>query len=175
MTPAFEKSFKTVIGHEGGFTRDPVDPGNWTGGSRNRGELRGTKFGISAKSFPDLDIVNITLSEAKSIYFERYWKRLRCDDLPEALAHTVFDAGVNAGVGRSKRWLQHAAGTHVDGKIGPATMRAVKRAARDPERFLIDFNAERLYHYMTLDEIDDRYGRGWARRSLEVFADALAG
>lgn len=27
----FEKAFDLVIGAEGGFTKDPVDNGNWTG------------------------------------------------------------------------------------------------------------------------------------------------
>ncbi len=173
MTEAFLQSFETVIGHEGGFTDDPKDVGNWTGGRRGSGINKGTKYGISAKAFPHLDIVNLTLEDAKRIYWEKYWLACACDLLPVPLAHSVFDTAVNQGVGRSKRFLQHAAGTYVDGKIGPATRRAINRAALDPTRFLVDFTAERLFHYMTLDELDDRFGRGWARRSLEVLLDGL--
>ena len=28
----FDKAFKLLIGHEGGFTDNRSDPGNWTGG-----------------------------------------------------------------------------------------------------------------------------------------------
>ena len=35
-------------GHEGGLSLDPNDRGNWTGGKKGSGELRGTKYGIAA-------------------------------------------------------------------------------------------------------------------------------
>jgi len=41
----FDLAFDRVIGHEGGYTDDPRDRGNWTGGATGRGELKGTKYG----------------------------------------------------------------------------------------------------------------------------------
>ena len=52
----FDKAFDIIVGVEGGFSLDPNDPGNWTGGKRGVGELKGTRWGISAKSYPHLDI-----------------------------------------------------------------------------------------------------------------------
>lgn len=40
-TVDFDTAFHTLLGHEGGFTEDPRDPGNWTGGRVGAGELRG--------------------------------------------------------------------------------------------------------------------------------------
>ena len=44
----FDKVFNRVIGHEGGFQNMHHDRGNWTGGKVGEGELKGTKFGLSA-------------------------------------------------------------------------------------------------------------------------------
>ena len=61
----FDKAFDRLIGHEGGFTNDSRDAGNWTGGKVGVGKLVGTKFGLSAATYPTLDIKNITIVEAK--------------------------------------------------------------------------------------------------------------
>ena len=55
----FDKAFDRLIGHEGEFTNDPKDRGNWTTGVIGRGQLKGTKFGISAMTYPHLDIINL--------------------------------------------------------------------------------------------------------------------
>lgn len=135
MNKIYEEAFKTTIGHEGGFTKDPFDNGNWTGGFRNKGELRGTKFGISAGAYPELDIENLTLEQAKQIYYLDYWKRLKCDSFNANIATELFDTGVNAGVGMTAKLFQKALNytnrntkdypdIKVDGGIGPVTISA---------------------------------------------------
>jgi len=57
----FEESFKVLIGHEGGYSDDRNDPGNWTGGKVGVGELLGTKYGVAANSYPMEDIQGLTL------------------------------------------------------------------------------------------------------------------
>jgi len=64
----FDRMFDLVACHEGGFTDNAADPGNWTGGAIGAGLCRGTKFGISAAAYPELDIAGITLDAAKEIY-----------------------------------------------------------------------------------------------------------
>ncbi len=66
-TMTFDSACVRRIGHEGKFTDNPKDDGNWTGGKQGRGELKGTKYGIAAKSYPHLDIKNLTLDEATAI------------------------------------------------------------------------------------------------------------
>ena len=58
----FERCFAFTLGAEGGYSNNPADPGNWTGGAVGNGELRGTNFGISASAYPQLDIANLTQS-----------------------------------------------------------------------------------------------------------------
>ena len=116
----FDRMFDIVVGHEGGFTANPADRGNWTGGVIGAGTCRGTRFGISAAAYPDLDIANLSLDAAKALYQRDYWQRIAGDRLPAALALLVFDAAINNGTGRAVRWLQQVAQVPQDGVIGRA-------------------------------------------------------
>ena len=68
---------------------------------------------------------DLTVEDVAPIYRKNYWDRMKCDDLPTGLDLCVFDFGVNAGTGRSAKYLQRMIGTTVDGGIGPNTLRAV--------------------------------------------------
>jgi lysozyme family protein len=125
LTPAsFPRAFAVIVGEEGGYSATPWDPGNWTGGAIRQGQLRGTKYGISAAAFPLLDIQGLTLADARAIYLMRVWRPLALDDLPSDVALLVFDAAVHSGNSTSVRWLQRAVGAATDGLIGPATIAA---------------------------------------------------
>ena len=93
----FDNAFRAVVGVEGGYTANPLDPGNWTGGKCQIGRCNGTKYGISAASYPSLSIADLTLSDAQVIYRRDYWDKTAGDELPPALALLVFDAAVNSG------------------------------------------------------------------------------
>ena len=159
--PMFERAFRVVVGEEGGFTQDPAEPGNWTGGATGRGECRGTRWGISAAAYPALDIAGLALADAHAIYRRDYWDRVCGDALPPGLALLVFDAAVNNGVGRAVRWLQAAAGVAQDGAPGALTLAAVR--ARAPLALCAEVQAQRLVFMAGLPGWG-RYGLGWARR-----------
>lgn len=146
---AFERAFEIVVGHEGGYVNDPRDPG---------GE---TKYGISKRAHPDVDIRNLTRAQAQSIYRQRYWLPMHADAMPEAVAIQVFDAAVNHGLRAATRMMQRALRVADDGAIGPATLNAL--IAADDARFVARFAAERLTYYTDLAGWDV-YGRGWTRR-----------
>lgn len=132
MTPAFARAFAAVVGVEGGFTKDPGDPGNWTGGAIGAGELRGTKWGISAAAYPTLDIAALTISAAAALYRPRYWDVIAGDALPVPIGLIAFDCAVNQGPGIAARILQQALGVVADGVVGPVTVAAAARFARGP-------------------------------------------
>ena len=75
----FDQAFDRLNGHEGAFSDDPKDPGNWTGGRVNVGELKGTKYGIAANTYGDLDIKSLTLDDAKKIYYRDWWLKAGAD------------------------------------------------------------------------------------------------
>ena len=81
-TVTFEKAFERVIGHEAGYTTGRGDPG---------GE---TKYGISKRQYPHLDIKNLTLEQAKQIYKRDYWDKIP-KELPPYIKFQVFDFAVN--------------------------------------------------------------------------------
>ena len=133
----FEQAVELVLSHEGGFQNHPEDRGNWTSGQVGVGELRGTKWGISAMAYPHLDIANLTRTRAIEIYRRDFWRRPGCDKLPAQLRYPYFDVAVNSGPGTAARLLQQAAGVTADGVLGPATLAAV--ATRDPRELTEDF------------------------------------
>ncbi len=153
----FDAAFDKLISHEGGYVNDPRDPG---------GE---TRFGISKRAYPDTDIANLTLEQAKAIYKRDYWDRALCDQLPPGVAFQVFDTAVNSGIGQSIRFLQRAVGVADDGKVGPLTIRAVK--ALDPEAVASRFNGQRL-DFMTRLSTFDVFGKGWVRRVAKNLMEA---
>lgn len=157
----FDQAFEELIGHEGGFKKQSSDRMDWTGGQVGKGVLKGTKFGLSAGTYPDLDIENLTVEQAKVIYRRDWWDKFIGDDLDYEVAFQVFDADVNHGAGNGTRMVQRALGVVDDGHIGPITMAAWKRMER--LEFCLRFLSERLV-FMTKVSTWDENGRGWARR-----------
>jgi len=158
---SFYNAFRRVIGHEGAYQNIPNDRGNWTGGKKGRGINKGTKYGISAMSYPNLDIKNLTLDEAKAIYKQDYWDKLGLDKLPTCLHFYMFDAAVNSGIGNAARFLQRAVKVVDDGRIGKITLKAVH--ATGESQLVLAYNGHRL-KFMTHISVWRTYGKGWARR-----------
>ncbi|TDH58248.1 hypothetical protein E2C06_33585 [Dankookia rubra] len=171
----FPDAFAAVVGHEGGYGADPRDKGNWTGGKVGSGDLKGTKFGISAASYPTLDIRNLTLDQAREVYHRDYWLRLACDVLPAPLALVVFDPGVNAGVGAAAAWLQQALGVRVDGAIGLAARKAAAGLRDgDVQAAVISVLVLRMLHNASASTWPI-YGLGWTWRVLNLMVQATGG
>lgn len=149
MNKAFEIILAFTLEWEGGLTYD-------TGGL--------TKYGIDAKSHPNVDIPNLSLDEAKQMYYTEYWKPF--EQLPPLAAMLAFDAAVNCGVEHAILWLQDSVGVEPDGIIGPVTIQAVEEAVKDdPRRFVHNFQAWRTKYYNDLDNTRyNKYKYGWFRR-----------
>jgi len=145
----FDEAFDILIGHEGGYVTHPRDPG---------GE---TKFGISNRAYPALNLKALTLGQAKAIYRRDYWGPAGCDLAPAALRFDLLDMAVNSGVKVAIKTLQRAAGVSDDGLIGPTALSALFQS--DPKALQARFNGARLM-MMTDLETWPSFGKGWARR-----------
>lgn len=121
----FDAAFEELIGLEGGFQNRPSDRGNWTSGRIGVGVCKGTKYGISAASYPHLDIPNITLETAKKIYRADYWALAGCEAVPDKVKFPLFDFAVNSGPITAAKALQKAVGAEPDGVVGPRTLLAL--------------------------------------------------
>lgn len=111
----------------------------WEGGGnahRIKGDTGGwTKWGISQKAYPSLDIKNLTREQAKKLAYRDYWLLMNCSIIsslcPKTAAH-VFDIGFNMGHRWGIKMLQRAinkvAGQKVlkdDGIFGRLTLAAL--------------------------------------------------
>lgn len=152
----FAEAFERLLGNEGELSMDENDPGNFT----PSGELKGTKYGISARSYPKVDIASLTVDDCKAIYFADYWLPNKIDQLPDMLRFDVFDGVVNSGR-PAIQWLQRALRVNDDGHVGAMTVAAAR--AQSPYLTLIRYNSERLL-FMTNCKAWATQGKGWARR-----------
>jgi hypothetical protein len=95
---------------EGGFQDHDWDIGNWTGCAVGKGEKKGTKYGISACSYPHLNIRNLTPEQADEIFFRDYWQASGADQQPWPLCLLVMDAAVNFHPVTARKWLEESGG-----------------------------------------------------------------
>lgn len=157
----WKTAFDRTIGIEGGLSLDPKDRGNWTTGIVGKGVLKGTKYGISAMAFPNVDIANLTAVTAEPLAKQYYWDRIQGDTLPFAIAYQTFDSSYNSGIENGVRFLQRAVNVADDGHIGNLTMAAIK--GMSVTDVLMRLNAERLDFLRKLSTWPN-YSSGWAGR-----------
>lgn len=168
MSRAFDFCAKHVLGHEGGEVRDRRDPGGHTNLGITQGTLNHARHIIG--NLP-ATVDTLTKDDALEIYRALYWQPVRGDELPLGLALIVFDAAVNQGVGDAVRFLQLAVKTVPDGVFGPATLKAAQLS--DPRATILEVASRRMFDYMQLDHLQDRFGLGWSRRLCAVLAVAV--
>lgn len=171
MTAAnFPECLSITLASEGGLSTERTDPGNWTGGKIGKGTLKGTKYGISAAAFPNLDIRNLTLDDVRPIYKAKYWDEVGGDTLPPGFDLATFDYAVNSGPARALRDAQTVIGAPADGKFGPATrLHAAPAGVKE-----IKALCARRLGFMRSLAIWKTYGRGWSARVVKIEAKAVA-
>lgn len=127
---SFDLAIPTILANEGGYVNDPADPG---------GE---TNFGISRRSYPDVDIRNLTRGEAMMIYQRDFWKYDGVQS--QELATKVLDTCVNLGQTGGMSLCQKATGTRPDGRYGALTEGAFNGS---PEDTLSEIRKLLVIHY----------------------------
>ena len=103
----FVLKWETVFakGHDGDYKyavieKDPDDEGNYV-----NGKLVGTKFGIDARSHPEINLKELDVEGAKEIYLKDYWEKFKCESYLYPLGEIIFNCAVNCGFGRVKKIL----------------------------------------------------------------------
>lgn len=148
-TITFDEAFDRLIGHEGGYSNDPNDPG---------GE---TNWGISKRSYPTVDIRNLTREGAKGIYLRDFWDCVQ--GIPSSVKFQVFDAAVNHGIERAICLLQRAVGVADDGQWGPYSTGVAETMSESD--ILMLFIAERAEFFTKLKNWP-HHGKGWIRKRI---------
>lgn len=152
-------AIKKVIIAEGGskITDNPKDPGGLT------------KYGISKKSYPLLDIRNLSESDAIAIYKRDYWDKIQGDRLPYNVAYAIFSYAVNRGVGVAARYAQRVVGAVEDGAMGAMTIAAI--IAKGEKPFLEQYLALAKIGYENLvagNPSLSGFLKGWSNRVDEI-------
>jgi lysozyme family protein len=162
----YAESIRCLLASEGGYVNHPSDPGG------------PTNFGITLADYrryvqPDAtaaDVRSMKVEEAKAIYREKYWRAMRCDDLPAGVDYCVFDYAVNSGTGRVPKVLQRVLGLAVTGRMDDATVAA---AGEREARALIQVICDERLRFLQALRTWPVFGKGWSRRVGEVRAVAL--
>lgn len=153
----FEICVGIILKEEGGLSTNKDDPG------------RITKYGISARAYPHLDIRNLSKDAAVNIYRADYWNPIRCEELPTGVDLLVFNAAVNMGQVTAVKILQEAARVTIDGIIGNGTIQAVKA---EMPHIIGEFCALQAWRY-EINRNEETFGKGWFRRLFRMHQTAL--
>ena len=184
----FDEAYDITLGHEGGYTNDPVDVGgetykgvarryypDWIGWSIIDVAKTSFNFPHSLRDNDNLDIL------IKHFYKENYWNLFWGDQIPnQEVANEMFDTGVNMGVGRAVKYLQKSLNLLnrnrknypdivEDGAFGDNTLLTLKiYLDMDDTSFLLKImNILQGMHYidyMTKSPTQERFARGWLKR-----------
>jgi lysozyme family protein len=159
--PAFLNAVERVLADEGRYSDSKADPG---------GE---TKFGISKREYPELEIGSLARGQAIEIYWRDWWRRYGYGALPSPLSAKMLDLAVNVGPQHAARCLQRALRAcgidlEEDGIIGLATVAAASGA--NQTALLAALRSEAAGHYRLLAsraEGNEQFLKGWLKRAYE--------
>jgi lysozyme family protein len=161
----FLPAFEAMILAEGGYVLHKVEG--------DRGGL--TFAGISRNNWPDWsgwEAVDRgdqpTAEQVRSFYRARFWTPLQADAMPQAVATTIYDFAVNAGLRTATILAQAVVGTTPDGQVGPKTLEALQ--AVDPDLFVARYALAKLARYEQIvrrDRSQAKFLLGWLSRTLQ--------
>ena len=160
MKSNWDAALDAVLHHEGGYVHHKDDPGGMT----NLGCTKATWEKWCGHPVDEADMRALTPADVAPLYRDKYWDKVKADELPAGVDYVVFDTAINSGPGRAAKFLQEAIGTTPDGAIGPLTLRAV--AAMPAADVINTFQDRRLAYLQTLPTWST-FGRGWERRVEE--------
>lgn len=157
----FKKAVGILLIQEGGYVNDPDDPG---------GE---TNFGISKRSYPQLDIKNLTPDKAISIYYQDFWLKYKLNTLSSSVISTqLLLMFVNLSPVSAATCVQKAINSikncvAVDGILGSQTLQMVNSL---PECHIVDhLRLELVKFYLSRVSINRKQLKnleGWIRRAM---------
>lgn len=167
MDRNFARALALVLKSEGGWSDNPADPG----GATMKGVTLATFRAYIKPGGTKAELRAITDAQLSTCYRRRYWDAVHGAELPDGVDYATMDFGVNSGPSRSAKYLQGVVGAVQDGRIGPATIAAIKaKPAADVINALCD---ARLAFLRRLDTWPT-FGKGWTSRVASVRAQALA-
>lgn len=182
----FNKAFAITLGHEGGYSNDPNDPGGETiyGVARTKNPSWGgwailDNLKKDANNFPKNALADSSImSHVKALYKKNYWDIHLLDTMvSQEIANEIFDTGINVGPGKAASFLILAldllnrggkdyADVPEDGKIDPSDV-GILNVHKRPQNVLKALNGLQFMHYYTITKSKpafETYFNGWLNR-----------
>jgi lysozyme family protein len=157
----FKQAIGVLLQMEGGYVNDPDDPG---------GE---TNFGISKRSYPQLDIKTLQIDKAIDIYYHDFWLKYKLNDINSSLVSTqLLLIFVNLSPSSAATCVQKAINRinnsiAEDGVFGSRTVQMVNKL---PECHIVDhLRLELVKFYLNRVSINRKQLKnleGWIRRAM---------
>ena len=110
-----------------------------------------TKYGITEKDHPGVDVKNLTLDQAKEIYKKEYWDHFGCDALSFPLDCIHFDTAVN---------------------MYSKANQILAQSSNDPKLYL-QLRTNRYRSIAAANPSDQKYLNGWLNRVCRLKAEYL--
>ena len=186
----FKEAYEITMGHEGGYSNDPVDAGGETyKGITKRFEPDWEGWVIidslrNNPNFPKCLDENEELQEkVMEVYKRKYWDIFWGDKFDnQDIANEMFDTGVNMGTTRAIKYLQKSlnllnrdqknySDISEDGVIGNNTLNTLnnflnkfKKDVKYLLKLMNLFQGMHYINYMGKDSKQERFARGWLNR-----------
>lgn len=171
----FIKAYQLMIASEGGYVNDTDDPGGetykgvarkiyskWEGWTHIDMMKRQPDFPACLDRDPELQQL------VANFYEVNFWDRMKGDQIAnQEVANSIFDFGVNAGMGTSVALAQLVVGADHDGVIGPNSLEAIN--SFNPEHFLAAFTVAKIARYVSIVKkrpTSRKYFYGWVNDAL---------
>ena len=168
----FEKGFKIVIEHEGGYVDNKFD----NGGKTNWGITQK----VAKQNGYTGDMKKLPIETAKEIYKKNYWDKLKLDVVHnQEVANELFDTGVNMGVRTASKFFQRSinllnraehnySNLRVDGSIGVKTIATFSSMNEQDQKYILKllniFQGAKYIKICEKNEDQEIFIRGWLKR-----------
>lgn len=166
MDRNFARALALVLKSEGGWSDNPADPGGATMKGVTLANFRRYVKADATKN----GLRHITDAQVATVYRRFYWDAVAGAELPDGVDYAVFDFAVNSGPSRAAKYLQAVVGVTQDGRIGPATLTAVRAK---PAGAVIDGVCDDRLAFLKRLPTWPTFGRGWNDRVKSVRFQAL--
>jgi lysozyme family protein len=108
----------------------------------------------------------------REFYRLNYWDRIRGNEIADQqIAESIFNFGVNAGVGLAIKLAQVVAGATPDGGIGPKTIELLNRCTA--KNFTASYALAKITRYAEIcnrNRDQSKFLLGWINRTLKGLA-----
>lgn len=165
----FNPAFEEVIRNEGGYRL--INVAGDRGGQTYAGIARNMHPTWDGWQYIDAnDLQNARLTQSvHDFYKTQFWDKVGGDGITkQAVAASIFDFAVNAGVAVSAKLAQLVVGSTPDGIIGPMTI--TKLNAMDESTFVLKFAIAKVARYAEIcnkNRSQTKFLLGWINRTIK--------